>query len=361
MNTRRSLVLWATTLALAFVASALPVNGAGAAPPDPTPPTPPAGVEEVQSWALSPAGSEDPNQGGNRSDLSYLSAPGAVIEDAVTLSNFGNTTQTFRVYATDAFNNAEGKFDLLAGDATPTDVGSWVTFPQEMITVPAGKQVTMPITIKIPADATSGDHTGAVLASSPTVGVGGQGEVVTLDRRTGTRIYLRVSGPLFPELAVADVETTYHHALNPLSGSAQVTYRVENRGNVRLSGTASVTVSGPFGIGEQKMKLPDIAELLPGQKIIVTVDVPDVAAGLVDFTTVRLVPVAGADLGAVKASSGEDLTFAPPMALLVAQLLLLFGLLLRRARMRRNAVDWEASLALEVEQESARIPEHQPT
>ena len=71
-----------------------------------------------------------------------------------------------------------------------------------------------------------------------------------LDRRTGTRLLIRVNGPLTAELAVTDVSTDYSPALNPLAGSATVTYVVENRGNTRLGGTATAAVGGPFGIGE---------------------------------------------------------------------------------------------------------------
>ena len=291
-------------------------------------------VEE--SWALSPAGSLEADAAGQRAELTYEADPGAVIEDAVTLFNFGTVQLTFRVYATDAFNNADGQFDLLAGDQQPVDVGSWVTLPQEMVTVPPGKQVTLPITIKIPAGATPGDHTGAILASNQSIGAGPEGAAVTLDRRTGTRLYLRVSGPLIPELAVTDVETTYHHALNSLSGSADVTYRVENRGNVRLAGVASLTIDGPMGLGARTVDLPDVAELLPGEGVEFTVSVDDVPALMVAFTTVRVEPAEGAAASA-QGASGGDTTFVPPLTLLLAVLFLLLGVLARRSFVRHRA------------------------
>ena len=87
----------------------------------------------------------------------------------------------------------------------------------------------MPITITIPEGAAPGDHVGANLASNAAVSTGGDGQTITLDHRTGTRLYLRVNGPLVPELVVADVQTSYSPALNPLGGTAEVTYTVEPR------------------------------------------------------------------------------------------------------------------------------------
>ncbi len=310
----------------------------------------------MESWALSPAGSTDPSQAGNRANLSYESDPGAVIQDAVTVFNFGNVQLTFHVYATDAFNNEQGQFDLLAGDKKPVDAGSWVTISQGLVTVPPGKQVTIPVTIKIPRDATPGDHAAGIVASNESSSTDASGAVVKLDRRTGTRMYVRVGGPLNPELAVTDVHTTYHHDRNPFGGSAHVTYRIENRGNLRLGGTVTVSISGLFGIGERKVKLPALTELLPGEHVALTTDLTDVSALMVDFTKVRVAPVGAAGVGAVKAPTGTDVIFAPPITLLLVLLVVLLGLLVRRVYRRRRAADRLAASELVAERE----PDHEP-
>ena len=371
MHTRRRTALLATTLVVA-VASIVPfsvVAGTASAATAVAPPTEPSenaptcttaapGVEIVESWALSPGGSLGADQAAQRPDLTYELGQGAVLEDSVILSNFGTVDLTFRVYATDAFNNADGQFDLLSGDQPPTDVGSWITLAQELITVPACKQVTIPMTITVPADAAPGDHAGAVLASSESIGTGPEGAAVTLDRRTGTRVYLRVSGDLFPELAVADVDTSYDHALSPLGGGATVTYTIENRGNVRMGGTASMTIGGPFGLGDQTIQLPDVPELLPGESITVTADAKDVAALFLSFTTVKVVPTDG---GASGSAAGDDTTFTPPLSVLVGLLLVIFGVLARRAYRRHRGDDSAAPTSSpDHERDGERRREPQP-
>jgi hypothetical protein len=372
MNTRRHLVLWATTLAVAFVASGASAAHVGATVPPTTPPSTPApssppGVDSqvtdpnqvVESWALAPASSDDPNQAGNRPELSYVSDAGAVVQDKVTVYNFGTVPLTFKVYATDAFNDEQGQFALLPGDKAPADVGTWVTFAQGSITVLPRQQSTIPITIKIPADAAPGDHAGAILASSPTLGTGQQGQVVTLDRRTGTRLYVRVNGGLVPELGVDRVRTKYHPAVNSLGGSATVTFRISNRGNIRLSGTPTVSIAGPFGLLARKLTLPDISELLPGQEVTLAANVSDVPASMFDFTTVRVAPHGSADAGTLHGPTGKNSFFAPPLTVLVVLLVLVIILLALRYR-RRRAAGLQAVPAPNVGRQPTHQPQQQP-
>ncbi len=339
MSIRRHLASWATAT-VALLAFSGTVNASVPPAPPTTAPATAAGTGDPvveESWALAPAGSLDPSQAGNRPELTYVSDRGATIEDAVTLYNYGTVQLTFRLYATDAYNGNAGAFQVLAADQQPTVAGTWVTLAQDLITVPAGKQATIPITIHVPADIAPGDYAGAIMASSPTMGVGEQGQTITLDRRTGTRLYLRVNGDLFPELGVSNVDTTYHHSLNPFGGSTHVTFTVVNRGNVRLGGTATVSVAGPFGIGERKVTLPAFPELLPGQKVELTADLNDVPAGFLDSTTVEIAPTGAEGLTNLKVTAGDDTTFAPPLGLLFLALFLILVLLVLRVRSHRTA------------------------
>jgi len=376
MNPRRFVLLAATSL-VAFCASVGPALATSAtAPPTPPPTTPDttagttgdtqpssdgaASGEIVEQWALTPAASADPDEAGNRSEFAYVVEPGTVIEDAVTVFNSGNVSEDFRVYATDAFNNDQGQFDILPGEQEPTGVGSWVTIPQERITVPPGKQATIPITIKIPLEAAAGDHAGAIVASSPTSGSDDEGNVLNLDRRTGSRIYIRVNGALRADLAVTQVSTTYDQSLNPLGGTAHVRYHVENRGNVRLGGTLTASVAGPFGIGETKITLPEMPELLPGEDVTLTADVKDVAELMFGATTVRLTPSDGLGIE-TEASESKDTSFVPPIPLLLALFVLIVGLVVWRAIQRRRRADTPNAAAVpdpEPQPEDELEPQH---
>lgn len=316
--------------------------------------------EVVHSWALGPAGSADATGAGNRSNLSYTADPGATINDAITLYNLGNVPLTFRVYATDAFNNDLGEFNLLPGDEEPTDVGSWVSLDIEEITVPPRVQATIPFTLVVPDDARPGDHTGAILASSEALGAGEGGDSIVLDRRTGTRLFLRVNGPITSELAISELETSYDATLNPAAGTATVSYRIENRGDVRVSGTTTLTVGGPFGIGERKVPSQEFESLLPGEGFNVTTVVEDAPALGLAFTEVTVEPDPS-DGQLLEPVSRTTTTFAPPITVLLLLLAALLGWIGWRAvRRHRDRAD-SAELDVEIEVEPELEPEAQPT
>ena len=361
MNSRLSLAAAMVSALLAVAAIPAAVDAGTVPPPDDTTePAPPAGDlpdEEggiVNSWALTPARSDG---GGGRTALSYSAAPGTQIEDAVTLFNLGNVDLEFRVYGTDAFNDSSGGFALLEGSETPTDVGSWVELLVEDIVVPAGQQATIPFTLTVPAGASAGDHAGAILASSPIQGRTDEGATVQIDRRTGSRLFVRVDGPLEPELTIEELQTNHDGSVNPLGGSANVTYRVTNRGNVRLTGRTRATVEGPFGVGREAAEYIQFDDFLPGQSFDVSADFDGVPSLFALRTKAELDQVRQANGGEVEPVESSQTSFAPPTTVLVLLVLLIGGLLGRRAlRRRRNG---EASPPQDTD--DADVPELQPT
>ncbi|MDP1818336.1 MAG: DUF916 domain-containing protein [Acidimicrobiales bacterium] len=330
MCPRRRLLAATTTLLLALGASA---------PTAWSQEQPAAGTEEVHSWALAPAGSTDPGEAGNRPNLSYELEPGAEVSDAVTLFNYSNIQLTFAVYPTDAFNNEDGQFDLLATGEEPEDLGSWITLPQGNVTVPPQSQATMPISVRVPATARPGDHAGAILASSSAASTAPDGKVITLDRRTGTRVYVRVAGPLEPELAIENVSANYSPSLNPLGGTAKVLYRIQNRGNVRLSGAHSVSIAGPLGLFEQHVDAEELTELLPGEGVTLEATFDDVPASAVAFAKVRLDPASGGGAEELASVSRRGMVLAPPITLLLLALATWLALRARRAYRRHQRED----------------------
>ena len=363
MPNRRSALL-ATVLALGALTGSAAANAQ--APDDPAPPEPAPIVEEqgneiVHSWSLAPAGNDADGGAGNRPDLSYVADPGSVIEDAVTLYNLSNVPLTFEVYGTDAFNDDNGDFALLGTGEAPTEVGTWVGIGGRQVPVPARTQVTIPITITIPESARPGDHVGAILAANAATSTDNAGREVTLDRRNGPRLYVRVNGPLVSELAIADIETNHTGSLNPLSGATTVSYTIENRGNIRLSGTARATVGGPLGIGERSGLATEIADLLPGERITVEEQFDGVPTMGVVITNIELEP-SGDDAATLMSTSRSTTTFAPPIAVLLAVLAVLFGWLAVRAFRRHRARAVQVPEAITQEDvEFVREHEHQQT
>ncbi len=292
--------------------------------------------EIVQSWTLTTGGGPDGSDIGGRPNFTYQVQPGAVIEDTVVVFNLGNVTMQYQVYATDAFNNVDGQFDLLPADEVPVDAGSWVQLVQETIILEPGKQATIPFTLTVPLDATPGDHVGAIVAGSISAAETGSGQVVDVERRTGTRLYVQVDGELTADLAVSSLSTDYAHSANSFGGSAEVSFSVENRGNVRLGGTPVISVGGPFGIMKQEITLDPLSELLPGQTIDLTASLDGVPALFLDATEVRIdIDEASARGGAQDVTASAN-SFTPPITILLLLAFVMLALLVRRSLQRRR-------------------------
>lgn len=319
----RAVVLLALILG---TVSAGPEAVARAAPSNPTPssPTPSpastrpatAGSPSEVTWGVAPA---DDQLGKNRAHFTYTLAPGAKVTDALRVVNRSKAPITLKVYASDGFTTSTGTLDLLPADQKPVDVGSWIVMKDSTVTLQPQQAATIPFTLTIPADATPGDHTGGVVTSL--VSQDGPSSV-SLDRRLGSRIYLRVPGTLTPALKLDGVHVDYHGTINPgSSGSATVTYTVVNTGNARLAAHQSIHVAGLFGALGRTVAVADLPELLPGSSLSQSFTVNGVWPGIHLTGTVKLAPVTGAVT--VKDVTGRAGTWAWPWGQLIVLLIVI--------------------------------------
>ena len=265
-----------------------------------------AGAEVPVTWSVRPAAAAD---GSTRPNFVLEAEPGATVTDELVVTNDGAVNLVLGVYVSDAFNTAEGETDLLAGDERPRDVGAWTRTDTSSITVPAGGQVTVPFTVTVPEDATAGDHVGGIVTSLTVTEEGVDGTRVKVERRLGSRIYLRVTGDLRPELTFTELSAQYHASINPFApGTMELTYTVENTGNVRLRATCLARVATSLGFEERVDEAADMAELLPDNSFTFTQRVAGVWPGLSTTSSIELEPYD---------ASGE--TLRPPVAPTIAR------------------------------------------
>jgi hypothetical protein len=133
--------------------------------------------------------------------------------------------------------------------------------------------VIEPFTISVPRQSTPGDHTGAIAAGVSTEVQGAHGQLVTRETRIAIPLEMRIVGPLHAGMRVESISAGFVNNLDPIGdGSANVSFVVQNTGNIRLAGSQSVSVSGPFGIS---VKLPAklLGMVLPGDSVQFTATV----------------------------------------------------------------------------------------
>ena len=312
------------------------------------------------SWSVMPASATAPDQ---RAKFTYTNIqPGSTISDHVAVLNRSQQDVAFSVYATDATGTTPtNDLILMPGSETPRDIGSWVTLPGGIkrlsVIIAGGKGIIESFKIAVPRQATPGDHTGGMIASVSYTRKTKNGTALTVEQRIAVPIELRVTGPLHAGLAVESISTGFHGSLSPFaSGSATVSYTVHNTGNVRLTGSQLVSVTGLLGISA---KIPEksLPTILPGDSVRFTAQ----PHGLYPFgpmtAHVRLTEAipAGAPPMALPAGyvTGTASLFAMPWSLLglIILVIVVAVALLRGRRFRRRRLSTKLAAAAD----SARL------
>jgi hypothetical protein len=281
-----------------------------------------------------------------RPNYRYAVTPGGTLRDQVAVRNLSTSAVTLRVYATDALNINNGGFGLLPRAQRPKDVGTWVAIngraADGTVTVKPRSVKILNLSMKVPAKAQPGDHTGGIIVAVTTVSKNKTGTAanVELDQRVGVRLFVRVSGPLHPSLSVKPLDAHYQGILNPFGrGSTNVTYRITNTGNVNMGGRQSLSIKGLVGPA-QVLAVPDADMLLPGGYMDVKTSLRQTWPLVHESAQVTVKPlVLPGDTAAGKASYSAATSFwAVPWAFLVLLIVIGAGLWFsRRVRRRRNA------------------------
>ncbi|CAM5413562.1 WxL protein peptidoglycan domain-containing protein [Streptomyces aurantiogriseus] len=250
----------------------------------------PARAADNGSWSVHPVSSAVAAR-----PYFYVTAdPGQTLEDKVVVANKTDQPLTFRLYAADAYNTPrDGGFAVRTVGERMRGVGAWARPAKDRVTVPGRKSVTVPFEIRVPKDAEPGDHPGAIVALDERVEKGGDGVALGVQRAVGARVYLQVSGPTLPALAVEDVRVGHDQPLVPGLGdsTATISYTLHNTGNVTLDPKVELRARGLFGrtlLARDLTRIP--SELLPGQRVRLTEPWRD--APQLDWADVKLTATA---------------------------------------------------------------------
>lgn len=303
------------------------------------------GALGVYTWSVRPKPTaEEPE----RENFSYDVSDGTTITDEFEIRNFGAETVKLSVYASDAINSKTQAIDLLPAGVNPEDVGDWITLERNQVTVEPGEKALIPFTMEIPEGVESGDHTGGIVTSLVYDGTA-DGEPIRVDHRLGSRVQVRIDGPLRPAMTISNFKVEYDNSLNPLGpGGAVATYTMTNTGNVRFGVDQKIKFSSPLGLPSKTARPDPVVELLPGNSIQMVQNVSGVWPTFWDKAKLTLVPIPVRDGDTFEpklARSASAGTVAIPWATLVLITLILVGRQVHQ-RVKQNR---ERLAALELE------------
>ncbi|PPG04340.1 hypothetical protein C5E06_06010 [Pseudoclavibacter sp. RFBI5] len=278
-----------------------------------------ADTAQPPAWSIDTV---DGDRGSGRPNFTYDVNPGDVIADSMTVTNTGPGALELTIYAADAFTTATGAVDILENGEPSVDAGTWVAPGTGSVSLEPGASIDVPFTLTVPADATPGDHSAAIVAS---LLPGDSTDQVKVERRLGLRIDMRVSGELAPTAEIRSLATDWGAAgVNPFGGgTTTVSYELVNTGNVRLSSLEDLRLSGIGGAAGVAMTGGEIPELLPGSAVTITREITTGAIGpLTGALTVYLQPV-GAFTDVPVAVTADLSAFALPLSLVILVVLML--------------------------------------
>ncbi|MBF4459565.1 hypothetical protein [Pseudoclavibacter sp. VKM Ac-2867] len=278
-----------------------------------------ADTTQPPAWSIDTV---DGDRGSGRPNFTYDVNPGDVIADSMNVTNTGPGALELTIYAADAFTTATGAVDILENGEPSVDAGTWVAPGTGSVSLEPGASIDVPFTLTVPADATPGDHSAAIVAS---LLPGDSTDQVKVERRLGLRIDMRVSGELAPTAEIRSLATNWGAAgVNPFGGgTTTVSYELVNTGNVRLSSLEDLRLSGIGGAAGVAMTGGEIPELLPGSAVTITREITTGAIGpLTGALTVYLQPV-GAFTDVPVAVTADLSAFALPWSLVTLVVLLL--------------------------------------
>jgi hypothetical protein len=169
-------------------------------------------------------------------------APETTIHRTVEITNDTRSEALVSVYPA-AASFIRGRFAFASGH-TANELSSWTSVSEAVLRVPARTKSLETVTIRVPADASSGEHYAVIWAevSAPAPATGG----VTLVNRVGIRVYLSVGpGGGLPSSFTVGALTAERSA----AGKPLVVTQVHNTGPRTLDISGDLTLSdGPGGL-----------------------------------------------------------------------------------------------------------------
>lgn len=205
-----------------------------------------------------------------RSSIHLIAKPGQAVSDVAVLTNYSTQALDFDIYPSDAYNTKKlGAFTLNTPNIKEVAVGTWISLPVNIYNLPPRTATEFKFTVKVPVNASPGDHVGGIVALNTVQPVKQEpGTSIAVQRGEGIAVYVRVPGPLHAGVAAANIGATMSTpAIGFGSGWARVHYQVDNTGNVVLNGHANLEAVNVFGSVIKRFPPVTIDALIPGQSM----------------------------------------------------------------------------------------------
>lgn len=185
--------------------------------------------------------------------------PGQEKRYTVNISNLSGSDQLYYLSLRDIDNVRDGgvpEYADINAERSGYELTEWVTLDVSEVTVPAGGEVPVSFSMKVPDNATPGSHFGAIFVSVDPPKLRSTGAAVGYE--VANIISIRVAGDAVESAAIRQFSTDRY-----IYGSTNVdfTLRIENTGTVLIRPNGPLEVHNMFG---KRVALLDFNSSLAG-------------------------------------------------------------------------------------------------
>lgn len=199
--------------------------------------------------------------------FSYTGKGGEQIDDVALVINAGSEAVTLKLYAADGITAIGGGTAFAGAEEERTGVRAWIRSSASEVTLAPGARQPVPFSVRVPSDATPGDHVaGLVVEAPPKQGQSGGIQTAVVER-VGVAVVVRVPGESLEQLALGGI------CLNQETGSNYFQIPVANNGNI-LSRSSGEFVLARQGGKEVFRKPIESATILPRDATFLRIDAP---------------------------------------------------------------------------------------
>jgi len=226
----------------------------------------PASAQSPLVFGIKPSGASARTPAG-ASFFTYTLAPGARVDDTLTISNSGGELVILKLYAADGITSINGSTAFAAVEDIRSNTQSWLSTTVSDIPVPPGEEVTVAFQVVVPEDARPGDHVaGWVVEAPPRSGSAG-GVGANIIERAGLAVVVSVPGDTVQQLVLGGI------CLNQETGSNYFEVPVRNEGNVLTSAAGSLRLTEEGG--EEVFSRPaEMGNVVPADGTFLRLDAP---------------------------------------------------------------------------------------
>jgi hypothetical protein len=188
---------------------------------------------------------------------------GDVINQSLKVRNESTRAAIYYLSSEKFVAAGEGGTPQFVTSGEDVDLASWIKFPSDSITIPAGATVEVPFTITVPSYAGPGGHYAAIFLSTVPPKATAGGSSVSIASKIGSLILVKIAGEIKESAELTEFSTG---AKSYSSLPVDFSIRVNNTGNVHLKPMGTITVKNMFGSIAGKVAVNNNGgNVLPGQ------------------------------------------------------------------------------------------------